>query len=1791
MLDTSNDSPKSANNQNKSFNKANYLNFWRWLIYLMLLSLGGGISYGWYFLTQKMIPMIEEPVSKYLSRPIKLGEIEAISFNSIRIGESHLPKTNTNNNYAIVQAVVVKINPFKLFQKEVELDITIDSAKGYLQQDENNQWFTLSLNNNTPQGGKWRVAVSEIAVKNSKFNLQTNPSQVNQNPPVTKVTIPHASITLNDPEQYLFNFTGNLTDGAEIKGNGSYKPPEERWLLKLDKQNLPINTVNQIINLPVNLDSGKVNGELALSFWKGQLDLNSLDGEMKFTGVNLFIDQLPQTLTDSEGKIKFKNSNIILEDVNTNFGMIKAQAEGIIRNYQELDIKANIDNSIAIDNLFESLKLDTGNLEKQGNVKGKINITGNINQPLVKADIVNDKQIKIQKISFNQLSTKLAIQNSQVTLEKLEALPAIGGKINARGQINLDRQNSKFNIKWQAEKIPTEKLASLYQQKLPIKVGMLDGNYNLIGDWKRIDQTKLTGSSNLDLISGKATINQLEIDKNQWQGKVNLSSFKLSDIPKLDCNKIGCQESILNGNFRVSGKTNNFQTDNLNLAGRFDFDLAKGKVVLENTLVDGDNWQAFVKIENLDVSKIPSVNLSSSPVKQDIKLTANLKAKGKLSEIENIDIQGQGRVNLLQSEIKISNFTLQEDEFETTTIAQAFPLQSLNKNLRGHATGKLTVAGNLNYLQAKFIRLDGNLTLSEGVSLIEQPLDVSFQWDGDNIKVRKAVIDQGIIAKGIINYDLDSNNVSGINLDVTAQKVDIQKLPLPQSLALLNYQGKVDFQGKLDGDIVSPLLSGKVAVNNLKLANLSFSPLKGNLIASKNQGVKLDLNASGSQDQLSLQLNHNYQPQNIYVQAQNTIIRGKKEEQIFAINAQNIPVDKVSSPWLTYLPKSVKRLDGNLSGDIKLDATNYSLQTVNFIINKPQLNSLQGDSLVAKLTYNSGKFIFNQSSLIYQNNKYHFTGELQPFTDNPQLVAKLEIEEGNIQNLLTGLQLFEFSDIPKGFNPREYSTAKDLYASVNNSQTDNKIANNDSGNEESEPSTNFLTRSQKGDIPLSKKLLNVNQSNQLTDSTSLASSLKINSQSTDTNKPLVSISTKDESLLNTLTFFEGIEKEINQQEDRRTNATFPTLEELNGNFSGIFNVKASLNEGIQAEFDLQGDSWQWGKYEGNLLKVAGSYNNGLLTFLPVTIQDNESFLSITGTFQPERISGEVTLSELPLTHLKTFLNVPDTFDIEGNINATVAISGSQEKPLAKGNIEVVDSQINGNKIEKTQASFGFRNSRINFLATSKLNEDEDYFTIIASVPFRLFPSSIEPENNEFELDFNLTQKGFSLLSVVTDNQLNWVQGNGNINLEIKGKYAQDRNEVTDIQTQGIANLSDGMITGKILNEGAVTNINGQVLFDFARVNVPELKGNFSGGQISVSGSLPLVDSTIDNQSLNILVDDLALNLDNLYQGNLQGILDIYGTAIAPKIAGEIKLDNGDINIGKNNNKQDKKVANNNNFSKIKLNDLTVKLGENIHIIQPVLLKFRAEGDLNINGDLNNLSPEGIVKLKSGTVNFFTNQLKLVENRDNIARFTPQNGFNPYLDLQLETSVTQTSRYQLPDNSNPNEIQDITDFSVGTAQTIKVKANVQGWANDFSTNNIELSSSPSRGQTEIIALLGGGFVNDFAGSNSELNLVNFASAAVLGSVQGQIQQAFGFDELRFFPAQVLDTEERISRFGIGAELGIDLTNNFSFSVMKILTNEQAPRYNVRYRLNEQLILRGSTDFNKDSRSVLEFQKRF
>ncbi|WP_158412765.1 translocation/assembly module TamB domain-containing protein [Geminocystis herdmanii] len=2232
-------------------------NFWRWLTYLILLSLGGGVSYSWYFFTQQLIPSIEKSVTDFISRPVKLGKIEAISFNTIRLGESSIETTKIENDFVIAEGVEIKFNPLQLLaNQEINIGLNILNPQGFLQQNKDDSWIQLNLNDEISNEflGK-SIHINNISLIDGFINIKSRKSQGNYQENITKINLELANINFEKNKQF-FEVNGRLNNQNKIAVTGLHYPEKTQWLLRINTENLATNILNDFVELPVGIDSGDINGDFSLNFVQEKLE--NLEANLDFNLVNLTLPNIANKLTKSAGNLQIRNEVINLKNVETNLDLIPAKVNGSINNNQ-LNLQVSAKNPLEISQVFSSLKIDTGDLVTKGKIAADLTITGDINQPKIATKIRSVGKTQVDKIIFDKISADFDIFSQGLVINNFELLPTIGGKVNGNGKVNLSKKDDSFSLAFRGIDIEGEKVATLYQQELPMKIGLVNGDYQLFGNWHNLSQSKLTGNSSLELETGKAMINNFEINPDTWRGEVKVSGVRLTQLPNLDCEKFGCDDSLLNGEFFVRGRRQEITAENIDLTGKFNFDLAGGRVIFHNTSLTQGSWQTQMTLDNLSLSQLPSLNLSSGSIETAI-ITGELRAGGVLNKDDEMMIQGKGNLFLPQGKVEIDNFTLQKDNFTAQTNLTNFSLADFGDNFRGGVTGEISWRGDVNNLTADNLNLEGNLIFSQGIDIIHQPLFTDFIWNGKALEIQEVRFDRTaplydkVYGRGRISYDKETETLKEVNLEIIAKGIDLKTLPLPSSLDVIKYQGNIDFQGRLMGDISQPNLTGKINLNKFQLANIDFSPLTGNLTTSAKKGINIKLDSITAEDKLYIDIDNQNQPQKIEIQNNNSRIEAVRKNETLAVTANNIPLDKVTKTWLTYLPDDIKKIGGNFSADIEVNLIDNNFIASNILIEKPIVNNFQGDTLTTKLISEGDVIKIEEGKIQHRENEYLFNGELISLANNPQVKGKVEIKEGDIQNFLRSWEIFDLKDFSSPWQPQQYGKAKDLYSSpvvshsanqeekttlpvashsdnskekltslvvsnsdnqeekstslvVSNSDnqkekshppvasnSDNQeekltspvashsdnskekltspvvfnsdnskekstspvvfnsdnskekstspvVSNSDNQKEKSHPPvvfnsdnskekstspvasnsdnqeekstspvvsnsdnqeekstspvvsnsdnqeekstspvashsdnqkekshppvvsnsdnqeekstspvvsnsdnqkekltspvvshsdnskekstspvvSNSVNQEEKSTSPVvsnsdnqkekshppvvfnsdnskekstspvasnsdnqeekstspvashsdnqkekshppvvsnsdnqeekstspvvsnsdnqeekstspvashsdnqkekshppvvsnsdnqeekstspvvsnsdnqKEKLTSpvvshsdnskekstspvvsnsVNQeekstspvvsnsANQEEKSTSPVVSNSANQEEKSTSpvvsnsdnqeekltspvvshsdnqeekltspvvshsanqeekltspvvshsvnqeekstssvvsnfdnefKPLASIHSDEDSLLDTLDLFGKIQAELKQQQANRIHANIPVLEDLDGKFRGNVDFSFSFNNGFQGEFDFRGDDWQWGKYQANFVQASGSFGNGLLTLLPIQIQNNDSILSLSGTYSKERISGDIKLSDFSISQLKEIISLPNNFNIEGNINATIAISGSEKKPLAKGNIEIIDSKINGTKIDETRASFGFRNSRFDFLANSNLTDNSQPLKIIGSLPFQLFPNSIIADNNEFQVSLNLAKEGFSLLNIVTNNQLNWLSGNGNINLDINGKYYQLTNTITNVETQGIATFENGVIDGKILADKSIKDINGEVLFDFSQLTIPNLTGNFNGGNIHISGSLPIIDSGFSNEFLTISIDDLALDIDNLYQGNTQAMVFIRGSSIEPKIGGKIKLYNGEISLNNKFNDYQNNSENNGILSNVKIDNLDLTLGNNISITQSPLLYLKAEGSLKLNGDLSTLNPEGIINLTGGNLNLFTSQFNLA-NGNNIAKFTPDNGFNPYLDIQLESRVTETNRYKLTNNYHPNEIEDFSNSSFNTAQTVRINASIKGWSDNLE-NNIILSSSPQRNQTEIIALLGGGFFDNFTEGDSSLGLANLASAALLGSVQGQLQQNFGFNQLRLFPTQIFDSEKRTSSLAFGAELGLDITKDFSLSITKILTDEQAPQYNILYRLNDKTILRGSSDFDRDSRGVVEFEHRF
>jgi translocation and assembly module TamB len=473
-------------------------------------------------------------------------------------------------------------------------------------------------------------------------------------------------------------------------------------------------------------------------------------------------------------------------------------------------------------------------------------------------------------------------------------------------------------------------------------------------------------------------------------------------------------------------------------------------------------------------------------------------------------------------------------------------------------------------------------------------------------------------------------------------------------------------------------------------------------------------------------------------------------------------------------------------------------------------------------------------------------------------------------------------------------------------------------------------------------------------------------------------------------------------------------------------------------------------------------------------------------------------------------------------------------------------------------------------------------------------ASVEPTDNQLNLNIDVQNEGIGLLNLFTDGQVSWVNGTGDVRLQVNGTYDQNASRLSQLVAQGVASVENATIQARSLPE-PLTNVTGRVLFNLDNIQVESVQGQFSGGIITAAGTIPISRFVPQDNPLTINIGELALNLKGLYSGRVQGGVVIAGTALAPSISGEVNLFNGQVKLaqtgaesagGGGGGTAGQAAANNS----VEFNGLKLTLGKDIQITQNPILGFLANGTLTLNGSLDNLRPEGTIELQRGEVNLFTTQFRLARGYENTAKFLPNRGLDPILDVRLQASVAETTQRRLPTDPLSAEISDVLVTNFGTLQSVRIQARVEGPASQIA-DNLELTSTPSRSEAEIVALLGGRFVDTLGRGDTTLGLVNLAGSALLSNVQNVIGDALGLSEFRLFPTIIRNDEKRTSSLGLAAEAGIDITRNISVSVSKELTTDQPFQYSLRYRLNENLRVRGLTDLSGESGAIVEYERRF
>jgi translocation and assembly module TamB len=1813
-------------------------------LWLMILS-RGGIALGAFlllliiggvwrlrdFIQKELAPLAEKNLTNTLNRPIQLGQVKEFSLTGVRFAASAIPATPTDTDQATIEAVDVGFDPWQLVVNRcLQLEVTLINPDIYIQQDDQQRWITTTIG---PAGkqGLIKTNLDKLRFRNAKLVLVGNQvtktqdkrgersiSQFPVSSPQSPVPVVFSGLygtarLIENNRLIRFDLAGKPENGGSIFLQGDIRPQAKlEGKLKLRGKDLLAADVTRLVKLPLDLQTGRVNGDLQIHLIPGQQTL--LYGSAALQGVTLQIPKVTQPLSNSQGNVKFQGLAIELDNVVSNYGKIPLAVTGLIDRENGFKLAGRV-NAVSLSHALETLNVKSP-FPLSGIVKADLQILGKISDPVLSGTVSNIKTAEVDKVDFQEISGKfeLSSRDAVITLKDIQGQTTFGGGVTGGGIIKLGN-SPEMNVNLTAKNVPGDVIAQLYNLKPTFQVGTvsataningLPGNVQTLVKWEAPQATyAATGET---IINSDRTISFRDVAVNiagnvvrgygsynpqGWQSVAQVSSVKLTPFMKEEkLENISLKEAEFNGKlvlsgisrpfkvtnirsegaginvadgriaisrlqwedknfvadliannvrlgqilkqsppilnnpiagkFTIAGNTENFSLKALGAIGEGSLEVDNGTITAKNIQVSNGHYKAQIQAKNLPLHKLATV----PPQLQGI-LVGQFNVAGSVESFkpETIQATGQGRLNLAGGTVTAANFQVANGRYQAVVAGSRVELNRFNQQLQGQFAGQLQVAGLLGSAKLADVCAAGQVQFSRGIPGINSPLNAAISWNGQQLTIPQART-PNLNAGGYILANAQQPGIPEItqlNLNVQAQNFDLEQLPLKFPNAV-DVTGRVDFRGQITGKPTGPNVVGTLGLRNLQVQKFAFEPLlTGNINFVQGGGLNLDV--AGKRERLAANLNSNNQANAFLVQWQQASATGQAKGDNWAVKVNNFPLQalNLNLPNNTFLGKGA--LAGLLTGDLQINQQTLAARG-NIAIAQPKLARIRGDRFTTQFNYNNNIATLTRSEFTKDQSRYLFDGTLKQTTTRPQLQAKININQGNIQDLLTVAQIFELQGLQRGLAAPTYGTSADL----------------------------------------------------------------------TTNPPGLS----EQPLFSQIQRLSEIKALLALQEEKFLESKpIPDLTDLKGIFNGEIDINTATVNGLALQFNLQGQNFTWGRetepnrfYRADKVIAEGSFEKGVLRLQPLRIASKERLVAFTGNITGEEQSGKLTVKRFPIRLLNNFVKLP--VGITGNLNIDAALAGSIANPQARGQLDITEGTLNQKQIESAIASFSYTNGRLNF-GSHVIATGTEPVNITGNIPYKLPFASVKPDNNQISLDVQVKDEGLALLNLFT-NQIAFESGEGEIDLTVRGTRQQPL-------VKGIASLNNTTFEAQAL-PGKLTNVSGKAKFDFDKVLVENLQGQFSNGTVEAAGKIPIFNSQdlkIDNP-LTVNLEKLALNLKSLYQGGASGNLQITGSVLQPAIGGNIELFNGQVlltesstyTVAKNSSESSLLAAekqnkiNDVNSGITKLNNLEIKLGKNVKIARPPVFNFLASGNLNLTGSLSDPIPEGTIKLTKGGVNLFTTQFNLARNYKHTATFRTSQPRDPDLDINLFAKVL--------DGIQTSELSRQVSTGLSALESVQVEATVKGPASKLN-DNLELKSSPRRSQTEIVTLLGGGFVDTQGRGDSTLGLINIAGSAVFNNFQSafnQIGDAFGLSELRLFPTILSDRPEASksnSTLELALEAGVDISSKFSISSIKILTASDPFQWGINYRVNEEFRIRASTNLTDDSRAVIEFERRF
>ena len=1537
--------------------------------------------------------------------------------------------------------------------------------------------------------------------------------------------------------------------------------------------------------LPVQFPSGTVSGTVDMALGENP---PTFTGTARVEGGTVVTPGLPEPIRDLQGDVRLQERTLTFENVTARLEDVTAEAGGT------LDLDGNYDLAGRVNPFTVAQITDLFGAElpvaAAGTFIADVTMVGPLDKPVIGTALTSQSQVIIDQVALASVQAQTTLQGSNLVIDGFRLAPQAGGSLSGNGLWDFGTPG-RLTLAMTGDQLPADALGQPYGLPDTVEIGPVSLEATLAGP--------------LDQLAGQG----------RWRAPL--------------------------GTYPSQGRVT-WANQTLAFTDTF-VQVAEGTVAGNGTVaLDSRRWQADLRATGLSLAAL------GAGVAGEINGRGEL--RGPLGGNLLAELEGQGIAQaVLAGGVVNGRANLGQGRWRANVVGHQLALAAFSPPLQGRGSGQFEFSGTTDALTLAAVRGQGQVELSDGLATaatfapqlaaVREPLRADLAWDGRSVVVNQAST-AGLRARGVVTPLLGGPGAPGleqVDLNLTANGVNLAALPLPGQV--VSVAGIGSFAGRLAGRPGTFRLTGDARLDNLALSEVAFAtPLTGPVFYDQRQGFTVDLRdpsqretgdrllATSQQDPYDLKFTLRRGP---------TLADGHIQGSDLFATLTNLPLDDLR------LPQGGIEGVGTVSGTVESAVISGNWREPNlqarFDIVDPGLGyitlanvqplapddtaALNADSpgeddrpedlqvrygrLRGTLRYANQIVSLVGGELITasERSRYLLSGTYA-LDGSQQVNGELVVDNARIQDLLTTFKIFELSDFRANLlqPPAWYhaTTPADL-ANLETTQVGDRNA----------PFWDQLRR--------------------FSEVLALQDILDAEAE-TAVLPPLKGL---EGSFSGTVT----------------AQGTLPRQVQVDVDLAGTDWLWRDPRHPSGIAYRLDSFLAQ-ATYKDDLLSLRPIR---LISTFPSDDPENPTvaLAELNGDFSlnpddPVDRTLRLNISDLPLAAVRRPLRIPDTFD--GFINAGASLTGGLANPQVRGRVAVNDATINRQPIDVASADFLYQQARLNLRSNVAIEDQVDPLTLLASVPLPLPGGSQLPSQDDVTVRLRLKDQGFALMNLFTQ-AVTWEEGQAELALNVDGSWPVDKpfeEALTSLVVSGAANFDGVTLSSRSLPE-PLTNLRGDVVvlegqgtenslyFNGLVLDFQNVQGDFSAGQIAAQGQLKVLPSIHDiapgvvarpfalrddgtepqDDRFRLTLDNIALDLRNAagtYNGNLDGEVVVGGSLylLEPMVSGNLRLSNGILTLPES--QDETALVGGGGFGSSSpsvyqplppvLEDFSFTLADNVRLAIPNLVDVSVRGNLILVGTVPDIKPDGRIMLPSGRINLLTTEFRLT-GAENYAEFSATDEIiDPYLVANLSAAVSDTlgnSTSLTAASPFPrNEVIDDPISQLGLTQngvqTIRIRANVNGRASRvIQLQGVELTSTPPRSEGEIITLISSEFLTALestlgsvsGGGDNFQGLFAFAGSAILNRIQNLLGTGIDNTELRLYSASPPGSQQ----VDVGGEVSFNVSPSLGLSVQKVFTNISPVLFGVRYRITDQITVRGITSyeqFNENTGAIVEFR---